>query len=345
MRPKAWSTGMLRVAGHEVSQLLFEGRSTVVYRAHRLADARPVIIKALRQTKPPPALLVRLRREYELLRSLALPGVITAYGLEEHDHTWMVFLEDFGGTSLDRLLASGPLAVAQVLDIALAVSETLGHIHERGIIHKDLTPSNIAYNPTTGEVKVIDFGISTRLAQERPGFRNVQTAEGTLAYIAPEQTGRMNRYVDYRADFYTLGATLYHLATGQLPFTESDPLGLIHCHIARQPLVPYLRHEAVPVGLSDIVMKLMTKDVEARYQSAAGLHADLVHCAAAWREHGEIPRFDLGRRDQPLHFRVPQRLYAREIEMGQLLAAFARVAGGAAEALFVSGPAGIGKSA
>ncbi|HEX2574104.1 MAG TPA: AAA family ATPase [Polyangia bacterium] len=345
----AQTPGRLRIAGYEISQLLFEGRSTVVYRARREADGQPVILKALSQPQPPPSVLARLQREYELLRSLALPGVVAVYGLEKHDRTWVMFLEDFGGTSLQRLLAQGPLPVAEVLAIALAVSETLAAIHERGIIHKDLTPGNIAYNPATGQVKVIDFGISTRLVQESPEFSNVQAAEGTLAYIAPEQTGRMNRHVDYRSDFYTLGATLYHLVTGQPPFTETDPLALIHCHIARRPLAPHLRSDlpegvVVPEGLSDIVIKLLSKDVEARYQSAAGLHADLAHAAAAWRERRAIPHFDLGRRDRSLHFHVPQRLYAREIELGQLLSAFARVAGGAAETLFVSGPPGIGKS-
>jgi predicted ATPase/class 3 adenylate cyclase len=335
---------MLSVAGHQVLQPLSEGRSTAVYRALRLADSRPVIIKVLRQPYPPPAVLARFRREYELLRTLALPGIIETYGLAESEHVWMIFLEDFGGTSLDRLVVSGPLPIPHVLDIGIRVAEILGQLHDRGIIHKDLTPGNVVFNAATGQVKVIDFGISTQLSQESPDFRNPGEVEGTLAYISPEQTGRMNRYVDYRSDFYSLGATLYHVLTGQLPFTEHDPLALVHCHIARQPLAPHLRHEGVPEALSDIVMKLMSKDVEARYQSAAGLRLDLERCAAEWRERKAIQRFDLGQRDRPARFRVPQRLYAREAEVEQLLQAFGRVAVGAAETLLVSGPAGIGKS-
>ncbi len=212
-------------------------------------------------------------------------------------------------------------------------------------MHKDINPSNIVLNPATGQVKLIDFGISTVLSRETPAFRNANVLEGTLAYISPEQTGRMNRDLDYRTDFYSFGVTLYELLTGLLPFPSTDALELVHSHIARLPPPPHVIRSDLPLAVSAIVLKLLAKNAEDRYQSAYGIVADLAECLRQWRASGSIAPFLLGRHDSSDKFQIPQKLYGREQEVGSLLAAFDRVSRGAGELLLVSGYSGVGKSA
>jgi PAS domain S-box-containing protein len=335
---------MQTLSGFTVENAIYEGVSTRIYRAVRQHDQRPVILKLLKADYPSPRELARLRHEYEMARSLDLPGVIHAYDLLPVGAGLALVLEDFGGQSLAMLLDQ-PLSVTQALAIALAIAESLAEIHHQQIIHKDLKPANIIINPTTATVKITDFGIASRLARESGSALATNGLEGTLAYLAPEQTGRMNRSVDYRADFYALGVTLYELLTGQRPFQSNDVLELIHAHLARTPLPPHQLNPAIPQQLSAIVLKLMAKTAEERYQSAYGLAADLRECQRQYAASGTIVPFPPGRQDRPERFQPPQRLYGREHEQGALLSAFERARVGPAELVLLAGGAGTGKSA
>jgi serine/threonine protein kinase len=252
-------------------------------------------------------------------------------------------LEDFGGDSLDRF--KGKIwGLDEFFKLALQVVEALGQVHARRIMHKDINPSNIVFNPDTGQAKLIDFGLSTILPREHIARVNLNILEGTLAYISPEQTGRINRAVDYRTDFYSLGVTFYELLTGCRPFAEQEPLALLHSHIAKQPVPPHEVNPNIPLALSNIVMKLLAKSAEDRYQSAYGLKADIIECERQWRAGHAIGEFALGQKDISDRFQISQTLFGREQESRALLAAFENVKDGAFEVIIVSGEAGMGKS-
>ncbi|NEQ98434.1 MAG: AAA family ATPase, partial [Cyanothece sp. SIO2G6] len=289
-----------------------------------------------------------------------LPGVIRAYGLEEQQGILAIALEDFGGISLRDAMQSAlgnvmALALEDFLAIAIQICDSLGEVHSRNVIHKDINPANILVHPQTRQVKLIDFGISTVLSRENPVLQSPTVLEGTLAYISPEQTGRMNRALDYRSDFYSLGVTFYELLTGTLPFDAVDPMELVHCHLARQATPVDQVNPLIPASVAAIVTKLMAKTAEDRYQSAWGIKADLDHCLQQWQEMGvmaqrcpakSIAPFPLAQQDVADTFHIPQTLYGRQAELTQLLAVFERVATtGRAELILVAGYSGIGKSA
>ena len=278
----------------------------------------------------------------------------------------MIILEDFGALSLKQWMNHSGGAyispsLSEFLGIAIKTTEILGQIHAANIIHKDINPANIVFNPETKQLKIIDFGISTQLTRENPTVKNPNVLEGTLAYMSPEQTGRMNRSLDYRTDFYSLGVTFYELLTEKLPFETRDALELVHCHIAKQPIAPHQlvaaqRRDPIPQAVSDIIMKLMAKTAEDRYQSAWGIKADLEECLNQLQAKGEISDFPLGNQDISNNFQIPQKLYGREAEVETLLQAFDRVATppqsplsqegqGGIEMMLVAGYSGIGKSA
>ncbi|MGB8691729.1 MAG: AAA family ATPase [Microcoleus sp.] len=321
---------MLSIPGVAVQTLLYESVNSLIYRAVREADNQPIILKLLKDSYPTPQELVRYRTEYRITRALKEAGVVQVYDLQKYQNTLVMFLEDFGGESLKILMQQRKFSLKEFLQIAIATTETLGQIHVANIIHKDINPSNIVYNPKTEQLKIIDFGISTQLTRETPTLKNPGILEGTLAYISPEQTGRMNRTLDYRADFYSLGVTFYELLTGKLPFETEDTLELVHCHIARQPVTPQEIEPKIPLILSQIVIKLMAKNAENRYQTALGLKHDLENCLVQLQATGNIEQFALGKRDITDRFLIPEKLYGRETEVSNLLAAFERVASGRA---------------
>ncbi|NET56222.1 MAG: AAA family ATPase [Symploca sp. SIO2E6] len=250
----------------------------------------------------------------------------------------------------DRNHSSG--ALEEFLSIAIKTTKALAAIHAAKIIHKDINPSNIVYNPATQQLKIIDFGLASRLSREIQTLGNIERLEGTLAYIAPEQTGRMNRGIDYRSDFYALGATFYELLTNQLPFATTDSIELVHCHLAQQPIPPHelvatlsSTAQPIPQAVSDIVMKLLAKIPEERYQSAEGIKADLETCLTQLQSLGRIDPFPLATQDMSERFVIAEKLYGREAEITQLLTTFERVSQGSSEMILVSGYSGIGKSA
>ncbi|MBD1889845.1 hybrid sensor histidine kinase/response regulator [Coleofasciculus sp. FACHB-SPT9] len=336
-----------------ITAKIYESANSLVYRGIREDDNTPVILKVLKEDYPTPVELTRYKQEYEITRSLNIDGVVKAYSQQDYQRTLVIILEDFGGESLAKWMQESPqaycpLPLAQFLSLAIAITEILGSIHATNVIHKDINPSNIVLNPNTGVVKLIDFGISTQLTRTNPTFKNPNVLEGTLAYMSPEQTGRMNRTLDYRTDFYSLGVTFYKLLTGQLPFPTTDILELVHYHIAKQPIPLHQVNAQIPPVISGIIMKLMAKNAEERYQSAWGLKADLLECLRQLETTGEIATFQLGNQDITDKFQIPQKLYGREAEVETLLTTFERIAAGKAkqaELLLVAGYSGIGKSA
>ncbi|HEX5750923.1 MAG TPA: AAA family ATPase [Archangium sp.] len=333
------------ISGYGLREKLFESRHSLIYRAVREADGRLVVLKLVHAEYPTSEQLARSRYEFRMTRQARGEGVIEALALEEFRNGVALVLEDFAGRPLSELLGAGPLELRRFLDMAARLAEALGGVHQRRIIHKDLNPSNILYNPDTDTLKLIDFGISTELSREVPTQVGPRVLEGTLPYISPEQTGRMNRAIDYRTDLYSLGVTLYQLVTGRLPFTAADPMGLVHAHIAQVPVPPHELVPAVPVVVSNIILRLLAKRAEERYQSAFTLRADLARCLERLDGRGDITEFPIGCNDVPDVLRLPQRLHGRERETQLLLEAFERVASGGKELLLVAGYSGIGKSA
>lgn len=336
---------MLAVPGYQVLTQIYESANSLVYRGIRNRDDKAVILKVLKQDYPAPEQLTRYKQEYEITRNLNLDGVIKAYSLEEYHRTLIISFDDFGGDSLKILMASGSFTLSEFLSISIKIIESLMSIHAANIIHKDINPSNIVLNSETRQLKIIDFGISTVLISETTTIKNPQVLSGTLAYMSPEQTGRMSRALDYRTDFYSLGATFYELLTHQLPFDTTDAMELVHCHIAKQPVSPHELNHEIPLAVSEIVMKLLAKTAEERYQSAWGVQADLLECLNQLQASGKISEFPLGSQDISAKFQIPQKLYGREREIETLLTAFERVCQGTTEMMLVSGYSGIGKSA
>jgi PAS domain S-box-containing protein len=286
----------------------------------------------------------RLEHEYALKAELDADWAARPVALTRYNDRMTLVLEDPGGAPLDLLLAR-PLDVLDFLRVAIPLTGALRQVHERGLIHKDIKPANILVDEASGGVRLTGFGIASRLPREHQAPAPPEVIAGTLAYMAPEQTGRMNRSVDSRSDLYALGVTFYEMLTGTLPFTAFDPMGWVHCHIARQPVPPHERAVGVPAPLSAIVMKLVAKTAEERYQTAAGVEADLRRCQAERESHARIDPFPLGTHDISDRLLIPEKLYGRGREIDTLLAAFDRVvATGTPELVLVSGYSGIGKS-
>ncbi|MBK7001844.1 MAG: AAA family ATPase [Rhodoferax sp.] len=324
-------------------ELLSENQSCIVYRSIREQDGQPVILKVLREDMLTAETLSRYRHEFELLRQLDLEGVVRVLDIERSSSGCCLTLEDIGAESLKTLLTKGHLALTEFLDIAIKCSGALAEIHLANIIHKDVNPSNIIYNPVSGQLQFIDFGIATRLPRLTPALTNPHQIEGTLPYIAPEQTGRMNRSLDYRADFYSLGASFYELLTGNPPFSASDSADMVYCHIAKHAQPLNRVDPSIPEALANLVAKLLAKNAEDRYQSAWAIKTDLEECRRQLTLSGHIENFPLARHDVPHRFQVSQHLYGRELLIDQLMRVFA--AGHIQrQMVLISGHSGIGKT-
>ena len=337
--------------GHTDSgaQVLWQDDERVFCRGWRLREdgGRSAVLVVLpAAAQPSPSSLDRLAHEHGLKEELDEAWAVRPLEIVRDGGRTMLVLEDIGDFEpLDRLLAA-PMEVMKFLRLAIGIAVALGKLHERGLVHKDIKPANILLNRATGAVKLTGFGIASRRRRERQAPDPPESIAGTLAYMAPEQTGRMNRAIDSRSDLYALGITLYQMLVAALPFAASDPLDLVHCHVARQPAPPSARLETVPAAVSVIVMKLLAKSAEERYQTASGLEADLRRALAEWESRGRIDAFALGARDLPDWRLIAERLYGREREIASLNAAFDRVVdAGGPELVLVAGHAGAGKSA
>jgi anti-anti-sigma factor len=336
---------MLTLGQYEIVESIHEGPEHILYRGTLIEDGAPVVIKLPRSSPQTPRDLAKLQHEYTILREIDVPGVVKALALEKYSNGMALVLEAIPGRTLDALLADRRLEPAAALRIAVAIAAILEGVHGQGIVHKDIKPSNIVVHRDTSQACLIDFGLATRLSRETQRPVSPDALEGTLAYLSPEQTGRMNRAMDRRTDLYSFGVTLYQMLTGALPFTGADPVELVHSHIARIPAAPHEVDAAIPAAVSDVVMRLMAKAPEDRYQSAYGVKADLLECLKQLDATGTVARFPLGRHDTDGSLRIPQKLYGRAAEERALLDAFGRVSEGSAELLLVSGYSGIGKSA
>jgi PAS domain S-box-containing protein len=329
---------------HYLRERLCENDEFILYRARpagRENEEKALILVA---TRPSRESAGKLEHEFSLRMDLYPDWAVRPVALVEEDGWPMLVLDDPGGEPLDQLI-HGPMELGPFLRLAVSAAGALRELHTRHLIHKNLKPANLLVDAGTGQVRLMGFGVASRLQRERQAPAPPETIAGSLPYMAPEQTGRMNRSVDARSDLYALGVMLYQMLTGCLPFTAADPLEWVHCHIARRPVPPAERLENVPVPVSAIVMKLLAKTAEERYQTAAGLEHDLRRCLAQWEAEGRIGDFPLGEHDTPDRLLIPEKLYGRSREIEGLLAAFDRIVkGGAPELVLVSGYSGIGKS-
>ena len=334
----------------DLSKLVTEPLRTdeefILYRGEypNLPGTLSVLLLAPTSREPALETLRKIEHEYSLRDELDSAWAVRPLALSEHlGHTTLV-LEDPGGETLDRFLP-GPMEMTRFVRFAAGIATALSGLHEKGLIHKDVKPANVLVNPATGQAWLMGSGIASRLPRERQAPEAPEFVAGTLPYMAPEQTGRMNRSIDSRSDLYALGVTLYEMVTGTLPFTASDPMELVHAHIARQPTAPSERLKSVPRAISAIIMKLLAKTAEDRYQTASGAASDLRRCLAEWETQHRIDEFPLGEQDTPDRLLIPEKLYGRKSEIDTLLAVFDRVVAGERAALvLVSGYSGIGKS-
>lgn len=336
---------MISVPGYRISEHLYESAHSYTLRARRTKDDLSVIVKVPKDPHPSSRLLGRYKQEAEFAAELAgRPGIIQILGLEQLGDSLALITEDFGGESLKSLLPKRSFPLCEALEIGKRVAASLAEVHASRIIHKDINPANVIYNQENREVRLIDFGISTRLPREHLEFESPEMLEGTLAYISPEQTGRMNRALDFRTDIYSLGATLYHLLSGRLPFEEEDPDKLLLCHLAKLPRPLHEVDRRIPRVISDLVMKLMEKTPERRYQSALGIRFDLEKCLDQFSHQNDMPPFKLGDRDVCTQLLLPQALYGREKETALLLQSIQLMQPSGRIFALISGEAGVGKT-
>jgi predicted ATPase/signal transduction histidine kinase len=355
-----------KLPSYQLMEQIYIGTRTLVYKAihtnEQTNEQLPVVIKLLKNDYPPLSELLKFRNQYTITKNLDSPHIVKSLNLEACYNTYALIMEDFGGISLSdylklrsqeisnqELLKTGDkssvtITLTEFFNIALQLTDTLHYLYQNRVIHKDIKPDNILINPDTKQVKLIDFSISSLLPREIKEIQNIDILEGTLAYISPEQTGRMNRGIDYRSDFYSLGITFYELLTGNLPFVSKEPMELIHCHLAKQATPIHQVNEQIPLALSSIVSKLMAKNAEDRYQSALGLKHDLQICWDQFQSTATINIFKLGERDLSDRFTIPEKLYGREKEVIELLNAFERVSRGRTEMMLVAGLSGVGKT-
>lgn len=332
------------IPDYSIAEPVFSNSRSIIYRAIKTGCGQPALIKLACQGSSSDEFSESTRLEYNILQTLGGECALVPRALVECDSGPAIILDNFAGEPLDQYMADAPLDLDLFFCVALQLVEILGEIHRHDIVHRDINTKIILIEKKTHRVKLVDFSLATQLSRKHQPVVNPQMLEGTLAYMSPEQTGRMNRVIDYRTDFYSLGITLYRMLTGILPFTAPDAMGLIHCHIAQSPEPPQERNPEIPIAISQIVLKLLAKTAEERYQSAYGIKADLLECERQWRTARRIEGFSLGRHDISSRFLISQKLYGREAELTTLEAAFNRVGTGTKELVLVTGQSGTGKS-
>jgi len=355
---------MISIKGFTIKEQIHSGGKSIVYRGDN--NGKPVIVKILNNKYPDISEVNSFKKEYNVLEKINSQGIVKALGIEKYDNSIAIVFEDIGGEALSKLSNEiKSFSLIELMRIMLMSAKSLGEVHALNLVHKDIKSHNIVLNRKAGRLQIIDFGNASQLAKQNSYTPLNSSIEGTLAYVSPEQTGRMNRSVDYRTDYYSLGVTFYQILTGEVPFTTSDPMELVHSHIAKRPLSPFEKNKT-PKILSDIVMKLLEKNPEDRYQSIAGLVYDLEWClnnidllefavrdtpvgdapvGDAYMRHLRGDNFKIGTHDHSGKFQIPEKLYGRNEEVIQIIKTFKRVVEGNTELLLISGRSGIGKSA
>lgn len=332
---------MINIPGYEVGEQLFIGANSTVYKGKRIDDDKKVVIKLLNDEHPSIEKLANFRREYEITKRLSGDKIIRLYDLLNYKNTLLIVMEDFDGKALAQELKTRNLNLIDKLLLAIELTDALAQIHKNGIVHKDLNPYNIIWNSRTGQLKIVDFGISAELNKEKQ--QKSLVLEGALPYISPEQTGKINKNIDYRSDLYSLGIVLYQLFTGKLPFS-GDELEIVHSHIAKLPEQPKNIDRNIHPAISDIIMKLISKNAEDRYQSTFGLKYDLEFCLKKLRQNEEKFKFKAGSKDIDNEFRIPQKLYGREKEIKLLKESIDALENNKTGLVLVSGYSGLGKT-
>jgi len=333
---------MINLPGYEINEQLFKSFDTTIFKGKSSLDNTDVIIKVLNSEYPSTETLGNFRREYFITERLSGDKIIKASKLENFNNSLAIVMEDFGGKSLADVLKTNKLDIKEKLVLSIGIVDALMQIHEQKVIHKDINPSNIIINTKTKQVKIIDFGISTNLKMEEP--QNSSFIEGTVQYISPEQTGKVNRVIDYRSDFYSLGITLYEMFTGVLPF-DGDELEIVYGHIAKIPKEPKVICNRIPIAISDIILRLLAKNAEDRYQSLSGIKYDLLYCLENLESEEMLISFKIAQKDFLNRFQIPQKLYGREKELEDLREIFEDLETTKLRLLLVSGFSGIGKTA
>ena len=316
------------IPGYSLDEVIFESSRTRLWRGRRQGDGLLVLIRGPASSEQSAQELAEMRHEHEITRALKIDGVLRSEELVQCENGWALILENTDALPLRKLMDSARLDLLDSLKVAVSLTGTLEEVHRQGILHKMINPFNIFVDPASGNIKLSGFGLATRLPRENSTTLSPQLTGETLPYISTEQTGRMNRPLDYRSDFYSLGVTLYELFSGRVPFHSREAMEIIHAHIARQPVPLDQITPQVPKTLSRLVMKLMAKRAEARYQSHSGLSADLLACVEKLENQGSLSDFPLGRQDVPKELQIAPGLYGREDEITALEAALERVSQG-----------------
>jgi len=332
-------------AAYAITETLSQDENATLYRALRRSDRRPVMLKVLGPNPHKLRNLERLRNELELAGALDQPSVLRPLNMVTYEGMPALVSEDFAGVPLERLLGGGSIDIGRFLALASSIAAGLEQIHQVGLVHKDVTPRNIFVKQATEEIRLYGFGLASRVPRQPPVGQPPELIEGTLPFMSPEQTGRMNRAIDSRSDLYSLGVMLFLMLTGKLPFAAHDPLGWVHAHVARPVPSAGELSPSVPPVITAIVRRLMEKMPEDRYQSARGLLHDLERARREWNTKGRIDPFPLGELDVSDRLKIPQHLYGREAELAALLAVLDEtVASGRPALALISGYSGVGKS-
>ncbi len=333
------------IPNYTILETVAESQKTLIFRCLKQESQQPILLKIINYKYHSATYIAQLQHEYTVSRNLQVEGVIKPLALEKQDNMYLLILENFNGYSLQKIFKTQKLKLLDSLILAIQIVQILEEIHKHHIIHQDFQPENIIVDFKEKKVKITGLSLSSLLFQETQIPTNPHQFKSNLSYISPEQTGRINRFIDYRTDFYSLGVTFYEMLTGQLPFPTTDVMELIHCHIAKQPVPPHQLIPEIPLVISDIVMKLLSKTAEERYQSAFGIKVDLEKCLNSLQNLGNIPQFPLAGNDISEQLQIPQKLYGREGEITQLLATFERVSNDKSEMILIAGYSGVGKSA
>ncbi len=336
---------MIEFTGYDLIEKLNESQRSLIYKALNKKTGETSVLKILKTRHPSLSDTARFRHEFEIIKNSNIPGIIKTREITVEHNAVAIELEYFKGTRLKELIGTPWMTLDNFLKTGISLAETVGALHRDGISHRDIKPQNILVNPETGDVRITDFGISSIITHENEELYNPGVIEGTLFYMSPEQTGRMNRSVDYRTDIYSLGITLYEMAAGRPPFVSDDPMEIIFSHIAKTPAPVSDNNPEIPVPLSDIINKCIAKTAEERYQNSFGLASDLKICLESYLGKGTIPEFTLAQQDISDRFNIPQKLYGREKEAELLISSFHRTAAGGKELCLVAGSPGIGKTA
>ncbi|MDY0133107.1 MAG: AAA family ATPase [Desulforegulaceae bacterium] len=335
----------LIISEYKLNKLIYKSQVSKVIRGFDTLRKIPVIIKVLNNNSVTPVLTQKLEQDFEIRKHLESEFIVKGYKFEFFHHRPFIAIEDFNGTGLDTIVKDKPLNLKNFYQIAKKCLESIDYIHKKGVIHKDINPSNILLNEKTKELKLNDFGISTMLANEHPEPINPNSFEGTLAFISPEQTGRMNRTLDYRTDYYSLGATFCFLLSGKPPFSESSPIAMVHSHLAKKPHPLYLMNKKIPISISEIITKLMSKNPEDRYQSIEGILFDIKKSEEIFDSDRKNKTFELGRFDFSKNFMIPEKIYGRKKELDSLVKSFLKIKEKTNEITIIEGNSGTGKTA